>query len=626
MRAAFVLFLVLLSSQDGGDPEALWNDVRARAASEKKPIVVFHRSDACERCSDFERVTVPHPTIERRLPSVVFAVLPTSGDAHVAFHDRAGVLRARWPIIPDTTNFGIILDSVIAVAPHFERAVQLVESGAPHEAELALAVGLARLERRTDARAALERARANGSAATQQAALELLAQLDAKPVPRTPVIRGAIRIVPLERQVVSGTHLVKTHISSARVDRVTFSLDGREVRRVTRPPFSASLDFGGVPERHAIRVVAFDHEGKELGRDERVVNEAGETFWLKIVTPVAGPAIGATRVTMNVRTPAARRVQRVVVSWNDAERAVITEAPWTTSIAVPETEVGVLRAVAELDDGRTSEDAVLLNAGGAAGEANVQLAELPITITGTTTAITRKQITVREGKKTRRVEAVAAASETPLTVGLLIDVSDSMQKTLPDLQEAAICFLETSLGPRDRAFLVTFDSHARLLEPATSDVAQLRRRIMKIRPNGLTALHDAMVLGLLQFEGIKGRRAMVVFSDGVDRTSEYSASEVGELARRVNVPIHVIESVPVDGGDDTLERLGPRTGGTAHTLHELPELPSIYARIEAALRAQILAFIRTDPATRENEWREVKVSVAGEGLQVYAPEGYYATW
>jgi Ca-activated chloride channel homolog len=632
MRTAVILLLALCPFLAFGEEqelveaaatEAVWRDVLARAASEKKPIVVFYRAEPCARCPEFERVTVSHPTIERRLPSVVFAVLPATADAGVALFDRAGVLRARWPLVPDTTNFGIILDSIVTVAPHFERAVQLSEAGAP-EADLELANGLARLGRITDARAALARARAHPE--TEQAAIDALAKLDAGPTPRTVTPRGVVRILPLERQVVSGSHTVKTHVTSAAVARVTFSLDGREVRRVERPPFSATMDFGEVPERHSIRVAAFNQKGQELGRDERVVNEAGETFWLKLLTPAVGPAGGAVRVTMNVRTPAARRVQRVVVSWNDAERRVLTAAPWESTVDIPAGQVGVLRAVAELDDGRTSEDAVLLNAGGMVGEANVQLAELPITIVGRTGTLTPDRITVREGNRVRRVEAVATAAETPLTVGLLIDVSDSMQKTLPDLQEAAIRFLETTLGERDRAFLVTFDSHARLLEPATSDVAQLRRRIMRIRPNGLTALNDAMVLGLLQFEGIKGRRAMIVFSDGVDLTSEYSASEVGELARRVNVPIHVIESIPAEPADGSLERLGPSTGGTAHRLNTLPELPSIYAAIEAALRAQILAFIRTDPATRENEWRSVRVSVAGAGLEVYAPEGYYATW
>jgi Ca-activated chloride channel family protein len=636
----------------GPAADAAWAELRGRAEREKKPLVVFFRTTPCARCAELERVSVPHPAIARRLPSVVFGVLPAeAGQAArswqserpgVALFDRSGVLRARWPVVPDTTNFGIILDSIIAVAPHFERAVELTEAGAPDQAQLAAAIGLARLGRTSDARAAIEAVREHGNPNARQAAIEAAAALDAQAlnVSRRVDANAAgrpavIRILPLGRQVVSGRQTVKTHVASVSVARVTFSVDGHEAGSVEQPPFSTKIDFGQVPQRHAVSAIAFGGDGAELGRDERIVNDAGEAFWIRLITPRDGPAGGAVRVSMNVRVPAARGMRRVVLSWNDAQRAVLTSAPWQTSIDIPEGQAGVLRAVAELDDGRTVEDAVLLNAG-MVGNVDVQLAELPMTITsrtGEVPQLTPERITVREGGKVRRVDAISTAAETPLTVGLLIDVSDSMQKTLPDVQEAAIRFLETILGERDRAFLITFDSGARLLQPATGDVALLRRRIMSIRPNGLTALHDAMVLGLLQFEGIKGRRAVVVFSDGIDRTSAYAAADVGELARRVNVPVHVIAAEPGMKGmgilrpeEAELTRIAQTTGGTYQKLHELAELPGLYARIQAALRSQFLVFVRTEPATRDNEWRPVQITVDGEPVEVYAPEGYYAVW
>ncbi|MEA2489334.1 MAG: Ca-activated chloride channel, partial [Acidobacteriota bacterium] len=605
---------------DTAAADAAWRDALTRAAREKKPIVVFYRTSPCARCSEFERASVPHPTIQRRLPQVVFATLPApvNTDPSVALFDRAGVLRARWPIIPDTTNFGVILDAVAAVAPYLERAVQRAEAGLPADGELEIGIALARLGFATDARAALARARENGTPETRQSAIMAGALLDAQQghtaaaltalqqiaesaltpaigaeawlamgrihrtsgatdeaidaftkaaelvesttpahaaaqqaltalrAARKPAERGPIRILPLGRQLVSGRHTVRTSITSAAVARVTFSLDGREVRRIDHPPFSIAMDFGDVPQTRTIRAVAHDRQGRQIGRDERLVNEAGETFWLHLTAPREGPAAGNVRVAMNLRAPAAQQVKRVVLSWNDARRATLTSAPWEATIDVPDGQLGILRAVAELDDGRTAEDALLLNAGSAVGRADVQLVQLPITIisrTGATPPITAGSITVREGKTIRRVESIATAAETPLTIGLLLDVSDSMQATLPDVQEAAIRFLESTLGERDRAFLVTFDSRARLVQPPTSDVALLRRQIMTIRPNGLTALNDAMALGLLQFEGTKGRRALIVFSDGFDLTSQYTAAEIADLARRVSVPVHAIASI-----------------------------------------------------------------------------------
>ena len=527
----------------------------AAVAQSPKPTVVLYRNADCPRCDEFEKVTLHHPIIERRLPGVNVRIESTTERPFIAMFDANGALKTRWPMIPDTINFGVMLDTALY-------GVAQTRVSVLHDASI-------------------------------------------------------VRILPTDHQVVVRREWVKTRVNSSAVARVAFSLDGREITRIGRPPFSTTLDFGAVPERHVIRAVAFDRKGRELGRDERIVNEGGETFWLKLLEPREGAAGGPTHVSMSLRVPPLNRVQRVVISWNDAERAVLTSAPWEATIHVPEDSVGIVRAIAELDDGRTSEDAVLLNSRGYVDSSNVQLVQLPLTIFGTFS-----NISVREGKTPRVVQSIAKADETPLTVGLLIDASDSMEKTLPDLQEAAIRFLDQVLGPHDRAFVISFDTRAHLLQPPASDKELLRAAIMHIRPDGLTSLYDAMALGLLQFEGIKGRRAMIVFTDGFDMTSEYESAEVGELARRVSVPVHAIGP-----SGEELKKVAKMTGGTSQPLDDLAQLPAIFTRIEAALRAQVLVFIRTDPAKRENEWRNVNVVVEGsDPAQVYAPAGYYATW
>jgi VWFA-related protein len=286
----------------------------------------------------------------------------------------------------------------------------------------------------------------------------------------------------------------------------------------------------------------------------------------------------------------------------------------------------------------------------------VQLVEIPITVTGdraSERALNPDDIIVREGNTSRPVISLSTAAETPLTVGLVIDTSASMQQALPDVQEAAVRFLETVLTARDRAFLVTFNSSAQLIQPPTRDTALLRSTIMKMRPSGLTALHDAVALGLLQFEGVAGRRALVVLTDGVDRTSRYGADDVANLARRMNVPIHIIAArsrnrpLPYRGLNQSsaeasqlmhaaalassrlyrqLVGMAQTSGGTSHQLTSLDTLTDVYARIASALSAQILAVIRTDPGTKENEWRALDVDVRDGKIDILAPEGYYAPW
>lgn len=671
---------------------ATWTAAMTRAAAERKPILVLNRPTRCGACDRFERTTVAHPAIQRRLEQLVFVTMPAE-KVSIALFDRAGRERVRWAELPKTTvAFGEVLDGILSVAPNLERAVLLSENG-PAEGELEVAIALARLGRAADARAAIARAAASGSQKTQQFAVIATAMLDSSEGKHEQALasldrlaagatsaeiaanawlgmavihrntkalgraaqayqtasdiagegtrehaaaqqalasleadvaaaRGPIKLIPLDRRIVTGRQTIRTRVTSTSVARVVFTIDGAAPRSVERPPFSVTYDFGRVPQTRTIRVVAQDRAGKELGRDELAVNDAGETFWLRLTEPAAGPASGTVRVNTTLRVPAGRRVKRVAISWNGAEQQVLTAAPWQTAVAIPN-EVGVLRAVAELDDGRTTEDAVLLNAAGHVEHADVPLVELPIFAAGTVPAAS--EIVVREGRTRCPVETVLSGADVPLTIGLLIDASSSMLTTLPDVQEAAIRFLDTALGENDRAFLVVFDSTARLVQPATADRELLRRQIMAIRPSGRTALNDAMILGLLQFEGVKGRRGMVVFSDGVDSASHYGAAGVHDLARRSNIPLYVIAAGPATNSRTALKRLADATGGEMHPLTKLEALPEIYSEIEAGLRAQILAIIRTDGGKHENDWRAIEVDVTGR-RGVRAPAGYYAPW
>src|SRR5438105_1438 len=162
MRRALILLLLLpILPLRAEEPDAQWRDALTRANHAHKPIVVFYTTPSCARCDDFESATVLHPGIQRRLPAVVFLTMPAEGDPSIALFDSRGILRARWPIIPDATDFGIILDSVSTVAAEFERGARLAEANQADAAELPVANALARLGFVADARASLARARAS---------------------------------------------------------------------------------------------------------------------------------------------------------------------------------------------------------------------------------------------------------------------------------------------------------------------------------------------------------------------------------------------------------------------------------------------------------------------------------
>lgn len=470
---------------------------------------------------------------------------------------------------------------------------------------------------------------------------------------------AVMRIVPFPAAVVSGRQVVRTNVTSPEVARVVFSLDGGQQQTVSAPPFAASFDFGALPQTHTVHAVAYGRGGNELATDDYTVNGAGETFWIRVTSPPQGSAGGSVDVVAALRAPSGHDVKRVAFFWNDAERASLTSPPWQARVNLPVDETGVLRAVAELDDGRTAEDTVLL--GGYSERASVQLVELPIMVTkGNANALTPKQVSVREGRTTRAVESLASATETPLTVGLVFDTSSSMYKRLPDVQEAAIRFVESVVGERDRAFLIEFNDAAHLVQPPTSDHAVLQRQITSLKAGGRTALLDAIVLGLLQFEGVKGRKALVVFSDGADVSSHYKVTDVEELARRSNIPIFVIATTPDLPQDialpsagavrgipqpqlavpsrsgaaarawtnaiGALRRIAGTTGGEVYIIAKLGNLQRVYASIGDTLKNQLIATIRTDASEKQSEWRSIRVEIDAKGIGVRTPEGYTVTW
>lgn len=117
--------------------------------------------------------------------------------------------------------------------------------------------------------------------------------------------------------------------------------------------------------------------------------------------------------------------------------------------------------------------------------------------------------------------AFLASIDVPFHVVLLLDTSNSTQDKLPQIQRAAIAFLE-QLGPKDRVKIVSFDSELHDWNDFTADKAVLRNAISQTRTGTSTRVYDAVQLALNVLRPIQQRRAIVVFTDGVDWHSESS--------------------------------------------------------------------------------------------------------
>src|SRR6266496_143161 len=121
--------------------------------------------------------------------------------------------------------------------------------------------------------------------------------------------------------------------------------------------------------------------------------------------------------------------------------------------------------------------------------------------------------------------AYFASVEKPFTVALMLDTSTSTQEKLQEIQDAAQTFVE-QLRPDDRVMVLSFDDKITLQTPITNDRYAIRGAIDRVRPGSGTRLYDAVDQVINKYlRPVEGRKAIVLFTDGVDTTSKHASYE-----------------------------------------------------------------------------------------------------
>jgi Ca-activated chloride channel homolog len=144
--------------------------------------------------------------------------------------------------------------------------------------------------------------------------------------------------------------------------------------------------------------------------------------------------------------------------------------------------------------------------------------------------------------------AFFATVDKPFSVVLMIDTSGSTRFQLDEIQDAAIAFVD-QLQPGDRVMVLTFDDNIRVLSEFTSDRSQLRQAIHRTRPGNGTRLYDAVSMVINEkLERVDGRKAIVLFTDGVDTTSKHASYEsTVRDAEELDALIYPVEYDTFDG-------------------------------------------------------------------------------
>lgn len=441
----------------------------------------------------------------------------------------------------------------------------------------------------------------------------------------------ALALVGPEGEGVTGIQRF-TALTGPGVGRVEFFLDGRPVLSKNRPPFEVELDLGPLPRLAAITAVAYDAGGGELDRKRLDLNVGRERFMVRL-QPVSQADRSGDRVKVRVdlNVPPDRKLTRMELYWNEMLFATLYQPPFETWLVVPDPSgLGYLRALAVLEDGAQSEDVQFVNAPTFLTGVKIETVELPVVVLDRSgkpiEGLEQAEFEVLEDGVPQTISHFSHEQELPIRLGLVLDTSGSMEKTLPEVQRVVLGFLRNLLRPKDRAFVVAFSDQPSLLEGFTADFQALERALIALRSDRETALYDAVIYGLFQFSGVRGRKCLIVLTDGKDNASRMDFDRAMDYGQRSGVTVYTIGiDLPITEirTRSQLSKMAQSTGGGAVFLAREARLEPVYDRINRELRSQYLIAYTSSSELPADKFRSVTVTLKRTGAEVRTIAGYY---
>ena len=348
--------------------------------------------------------------------------------------------------------------------------------------------------------------------------------------------------------------------------------------------------------------------------------------------------LGSVPVEAEVKVPRGNRVRKVEFYWQDELIATRFAAPYLQRLTITEQDPeGFVRVVGELDDGMTAEDVLFINSPGSSERLEVELIQLYVVVTDRKgkpmRGLEKGQFQLSEAGTDQELATFSDAADLPLTVGLTIDSSASMFIKLPEVQDAAAKYVRSLTKARDRAFVVGFGSEPRLARDTTADLSRVVEGLYRLQPDGQTAIWRAVVYSLVQLQGLTGKKALIVYSDGADDDPNFSYKTCLRFARRVGVPIYFIvandeiyrtkgKGLTVHSFLGRLEGLSREVGGRVFVTRVSDDLSAIYRQIDEELRSQyVLGYYAQ--SGEGHKWREIQVKVSAPGASARTIAGFY---
>src|SRR6202142_4155782 len=263
-----------------------------------------------------------------------------------------------------------------------------------------------------------------------------------------------------------------------------------------------------------------------------------------------------------------------------------------------------------------------------------------------------------EDGQAQTIKYFKAESDLPLTLGMLIDSSGSQMRVLDMEKEVGASFLESTLRPKDEAFVISFDVDITLLQDFTGSVSRLRHALNEARintggvgcsggpigPQGPipcsstgqrgTALYDAVYLASHdEFSHEVGRKAMILLTDGEDEGSRLKIKDAIEAAQKADAICYVLLIADRGfygfgggySGDYDMKKLTLETGGRMIEVgNKVDKLRKAFEDIAAELRSQYNIGYTPTNTNRDGSFRKVEIKPKQGDYKIQARSGYYA--
>ena len=261
--------------------------------------------------------------------------------------------------------------------------------------------------------------------------------------------------------------------------------------------------------------------------------------------------------------------------------------------------------------------------------------------------LTADDFEVIEDAAPQRIAFFAKSADVPLTLGLIVDASGSQDHFTKKHDQDLQVFLKDVLGPRDRAFLVGFGNHIRLVSDFSRSGEQMMeawklynkdtQRFPELGPNEKrdlgTAFYDSIYYPVTEkLANESGRRALLLFSDGEDNSSSHDMMTAIETAQSANVLIFAIRYTEKEHGKLTarnqygirvMERIAKETGGM-HINAEQTDPHTYFREIADELRTSYELGYYPSNARKDDAFRKIAVRARRSGLAVRSKTGYFS--